>query len=1517
MAYVEVWKSGRLLTRRQVDEQKAREGCRIRLGSAGEVRIAVGQSKALGTFEIRMFEGAPPAGVHQIRETASELLLEEPRLPPLSMVDPAGRSGQIDGAPDIKGYKIIEPLGSGGMGTVWRAEQLSTHRQVALKLVVSHRIESPKVQALFQREVELTARLDHPNIARIYDSGMRRGMYYYAMELVDGVPLDQYVKSRALSRNQILALMQTVCRAVLFAHLRAVIHRDLKPSNILVSPDGQPHVLDFGLAKGLLEEEDALAISVEGQIAGTPAYMSPEQAAGHHSQLDTRTDVFSLGVILYELLTGRSPHDLSGSMFDVLRRITEGSIRRPREIDKSIDGELEAILLAALAHNPEDRYPSAGALAKDISNYLDGEPLDARVHTIPYFLCKKALKYRVPVAVGLAISLVLLGTILVAYTKVVSERAISESKNWEIKLRTAQLTWRELELKALSRNEQEARAALKIIRDEYVASQDEIGQLNHKLGEKELPVEVRRVGLQPGAALASTALVRRPLLPGGMRSWTLEMFGHRGPVVGLTYSTDGNQLISAGTDGTVRTWDAETGKLMKVLVDPNGAVERPWLTESHGPDCFSWSVDKAARPIDEVMKLWAVDLPDAWQPVLRAAMAIALSPDRFTLALGGRDGTIHVLDLKSGQLRYTQMPASCGPVYSICFSSDGKVLATGAGLGTISLWDAHMWQPLRKFEVSVLPGGFPPCVNTVAWGPGNTLIARPNNRQDALEILDSQSGQVMRILSGNNQRIASVSWSSDGTLLAAGTVNGKALVWDVKSDSGQPLATLDAYVGSVNALAWKPQDQSLITAGDDGKIEIWEPRSGMRTKSIEGYRAPITCLALSRAGDVLAAGSDNGIIYLWDAADSWTSTLLRVEPNDVVARESKFTAVAWSPDGTLLASGDSDGRIKIWDLKSRQPTRSFGANCGQISSLAWSPDGHVLVCGGGDGTARAWDAKNDFQEHVVLLPLWGSFGPGIAVNREGDYRGPSGIAEHLFYIVSTERGQEMLTPADFRSRFGWVNEPWQVGLYAPGAEAVKRIYVKASARPPCDGNSWDTAFSDLQDALALAQPNTEIWVAAGTYTPDRGTGAREASFRLKNGVRLFGGFAGIETSIDQRDPNRNQTILSGDLNGDDKPNFANNDENSYHVVVSSRTDQTALLDGFIIAGGNANSPSPYPNNNINILGGGILSMEGSPILINCVFMYNEASAGGGIYINGGKPTLRGCCFVNNISYLNLDWNLSHGGGICNRNANTVITNCIFRGNTSEVYGGAINSESSELVLTDCIFSGNSAACGGGMSAWADPQGGNTFLTNCKFVGNSAQGGGGIYCREEQSKLMKLRLINCTFSGNLATGRGGSIENQWYYEPILTNCTLVKNYSAYCGGICNGRESTATLTNCILWANSDTGGMAESAQIDGGTIVVNNCDIQGWTGKLGRAGNFGLDPLFVDPNGPDGKAGTPDDNLRLGLTSPCRNTGDKSALPTDMLDLDRDGDVNEPIPFDIEGKPRILNGAVDLGAYESG
>ena len=312
--------------------------------------------------------------------------------------------------PQLPDYEVTARLGEGGMGVVWRATQLSTRRTVALKLLAPSAFGSRRARSRFEREVELAARLEHPNIARVYDSGIHRGIHYYAMELVEGVHLDAYVASRGLDQRAILALMRIVCLAVQHAHQRGVIHRDLKPSNILVSNDGQPYVVDFGLAKLAIPDEDRHQLSFDGQVAGTPAYMSPEQAAGDNDLVDTRSDVYTLGVILFRLLTGQSPHDLSGSSFTILKRIAEGEVRRPREASSTnsqpVSRELESLVLKAMATDPDDRYPSAAALAEDIANYLDGEPLTARGATTFYFLRKRVWKHRnaASVAAGIALA---------------------------------------------------------------------------------------------------------------------------------------------------------------------------------------------------------------------------------------------------------------------------------------------------------------------------------------------------------------------------------------------------------------------------------------------------------------------------------------------------------------------------------------------------------------------------------------------------------------------------------------------------------------------------------------------------------------------------------------------------------------------------------------------------------------------------------------------------------------------------------------------------------------------------------------------------------------------------------------------------------------------------------------------------------------------------------------------------------------------------------------------------------
>jgi hypothetical protein len=376
-------------------------------------------------------------------------------------------------------------------------------------------------------------------------------------------------------------------------------------------------------------------------------------------------------------------------------------------------------------------------------------------------------------------------------------------------------------------------------------------------------------------------------------------------------------------------------------------------------------------------------------------------------------------------------------------------------------------------------------------------------------------------------------------------------------------------------------------------------------------------------------------------------------------------------------------------------------------------------------------------------------------------------------------------------------------LLGPALVAADVIYVDAGAAGADNGSSWPDAYLYLQDALDLAISGDEIWVAEATYRPTGPGGDRTATFQLISGVALYGGFPSGGGNWADRDPIAYETILSGDLNGDDGLDFANNAENSYHVVTGSGTDATAILNGFTITAGNANGVQFYDKD------------------------------GGGMYNDDSSPTLTDCTFSNN-------WAYSGGGGMYNRYSSPTLTNCTFSDNSADEAGGMYNYSNSSPTLTNCTFTGNRADLGAGMF---NRDNSSPTLTNCAFTRNKAavaQGGGMANMFNSSSTL-----TNCIFSGNYATSYGGGMYN-YESNPILTNCTLSSNLATSAGGgMYNSWDSSPTLTNCILWANSDSGGMDESAQVhtNSGTPVVNYSCIQGtWTGS--GSNNIDDDPLFV-------------------------------------------------------------------------
>lgn len=339
-------------------------------------------------------------------------------LPPVSGSDPTVTRSQrfhrgLAAASEFEGYKILEELPRGGQALVYKVLQKTTRAKVVLKVLAPGSLGSAKARQRFEREVDFISGLDHPYIVRIRNSGISSGQYYYTMDYIRGLPLDQHVASHELSVRQIMALFLKICDAMAYAHQQGVIHRDLKPSNILVDQRGDPHVLDFGLAKAAGSYgQDMSLMSATGEVKGTYAYMSPEQAAGKGSLVDTRTDVYALGVVLYRLLLKQYPYDVSGSTVEILRNIESQEPVRPRAVVSKFDSEVETLLLTALAKHPGDRYSSAAALHEDVRRWLDNLPLNAKSVSSIYLLRKIIARHRYPALVISLLTFIVLGFVL-------------------------------------------------------------------------------------------------------------------------------------------------------------------------------------------------------------------------------------------------------------------------------------------------------------------------------------------------------------------------------------------------------------------------------------------------------------------------------------------------------------------------------------------------------------------------------------------------------------------------------------------------------------------------------------------------------------------------------------------------------------------------------------------------------------------------------------------------------------------------------------------------------------------------------------------------------------------------------------------------------------------------------------------------------------------------------------------------------------------------------------------------
>ncbi len=930
-----------------------------------------------------------------------------------SQASAADAAQPVPHPPRIGQYRVLEVIGQGGMGVVYRAEQENPRRTVALK-VIRPGLQSRDLLRRFAHEGQVLGLLQHPGIAQVFEAGTAEAGFgpqpFFAMELILGRPLTEYVEARHLDIRQRLELLANVCDAVQHAHQKGVIHRDLKPANILVDASGQPKILDFGVARATDADLRAtVPETLPGQLIGTLAYMSPEQISGDPRQLDTRSDVYALGVIGYELLAGRVPFDVSTKTIpQAARTITEEEPPSLGTINRVFRGDLATIVAKALEKDKNRRYQSASGLAEDIRRYLADQPILARPATTFYQLRKFARRNR-PLVAGVltafaALTLGLIGTWRGYVQATAQRRAAEADRN------------RAFQAEALA----EQRGAVAEFRA-YVAN----------IAAAQSALEAKDV---------RTARQQLELAPVHLRNWEwrylvaeldaslMTFHGHTGRVWGVAFSADGATVFSASHDGTIRYWDVADGTCRETL-RADGAEFGSLARSADGRLLaagatnglvFIWDAQRggllqtlkahrapvndvhfspdgaslATASVDSHAALWSANTGQQLVSLKHPnwVYSAAFSPDGRRLATSCRDNRVRVWALPGGE---QQLEIAVAPntrdwdfVHSwpVVFAPDGSTLATGSHDGVVRLWDA------RSAELRESLAGHTARVRGLAYGPDGTVLAStsedgtlrlwdvraaielavfvghegivwaPAFSPDGTRLVTGSDDQTVRLwdprlrrdftrLRGHDSRgIWTLAISPDAKRLVSGGEDAVVRVWDVSSGAG--LLALHGHKSAVSAVAYGPDGALIASASHDRTVRLWGAETGEARGSFVAHERGITAAAFSPDGRTLATASEDGTIKLWDLGT-------RSEVRTLSSARQALTALAFRPDGEQLASGATTGSVEFWNVRTGEPTTARAAHAGEVLSVAYRPDGQQLVSASRDGTLKLWDVGQE------------------------------------------------------------------------------------------------------------------------------------------------------------------------------------------------------------------------------------------------------------------------------------------------------------------------------------------------------------------------------------------------------------------------------------------------------------------------------------------------------------------------------------------------------------------------------
>lgn len=979
-------------------------------------------------------------------------------------------------------YGLLQEVARGGMGVVWKARQASLNRIVAVKLLLAGRFSSPQFVKRFQAEAEAAANLQHPNIVAIYEVGEHKGQHYFSMEFVEGQSLAERARENPLPPALAAEYLKTIAEAIHYAHQHGILHRDIKPSNILIDTLDRPRITDFGLAKRLNEDLD---MTLSGQVLGTPNYMSPEQARGRRAAVTVASDIYSLGAVLYFLLTGRPPFD-GETMEGVLDGVLNREPTSPRFQNPAIPRDLATICLKCLSKTAAGRYPSALVLAEDLNRWLRHEPIQARSAGAAERLWRWCRRKPALAASLLLISILFMVVVIgspIAVTRINRERQRSDHFLYLANMNVARQAWEHNDGVGLQQALQDTRN-----------SPDRHFEWYYWQRQTHLALKTLR--------------------------------GAPGPLLWAACSPDGQQIFGGSWGRSAALmWDAATGQ-QQLRFQPPGPFENTPYFSPDGRQILFVGTNGTGKVFDtatrqEICSFSGHGAAVGWS---------AFSADGRWIVTGSADGTAMVWDASTGQRRHT-LKGHTGEVSAVAFSPDGRQIATGDYNSLVIVWDAATglelfrlishsqgfgsavfspdskrllttgWDQLTVWELAErralleVPHGLV-SANYATFSPdGQKIIA--SGADHVVKVWNANSGEEILSRMGHSDEVAMASFSPDGQQFVSASLDRTIKVWDIHPRQ-QPLE-LRGHSNQLWSLAFSRRGDRVITGGADRTARLWDPTSGRELFRLNSHGDIIYSVTFSPDGDRILTGGDDHAGRLWDAANGELRHTFKGHSNRV-------RAVTFFPNGRKIVTGSSDKTAKVWDVVSEKCLLTLTGHTADIFSVACSPDGDRIVTGSLDSTARVWDAATG----LCLVSFNGHNGHNsevYAVTFAPDGRTiVSGGADKKARVWEAANGRELLVLK------GHNNEVLSVAISSDGSriltgslDRTARLWDAASGREVLELNGhsgpvWSVAFSPDGRSIVTGDYDgtAKIWRAAGpaevaTWQEEERTAAMESA----------------------------------------------------------------------------------------------------------------------------------------------------------------------------------------------------------------------------------------------------------------------------------------------------------------------------------------------------------------------------------------------------------------------------------------